>query len=117
MPSIRLLCLVMSGVGSERCLRLAAAGDAAVRAGSCSTRMAVSKSVSTLGQPAASLANGGYLLIFHFNQRTCSPAATLGHRLLIGSEVENDEEDKVGSEDADSGDGSEFLTGAPAGIG
>ena len=79
--------------------------------------MTVSKSVSTLGQPTASLANGGYLLILHLYQRACSPAATLRHGLLVGSEVEDNEEDEVRCEDADAGDGGELLAGAPAGIG
>ena len=37
--------------------------------------------------------------------------------LLVGGEVERDEEEEVGAEDTHAGESSELLTGAPAGIG
>jgi hypothetical protein len=70
-----------------------------------------------LGQSAPRLTNRRYLLILHFHQCTCSPAAALGNRLLVGREVEGDEEEEVGCEDADAGDGGEFLACALAGVG
>jgi hypothetical protein len=76
--------------------------------------MAVSQSVGTLRQPPADSANGWHLLILHLHQGACSPAAALGHRLLVGREVEGDEEEEVRGQDADSSDGGEFLSCALA---
>ena len=72
--------------------------------------MAVSQCVSTLRQPSADSADRWYLLVLHFHQRACSPTAALGHRLLVGREVEGNEQEEVGGQDADSGDGSEFFS-------
>jgi hypothetical protein len=70
-----------------------------------------------LGQSPSCLTNRRYLLVLHFHQCTCSPAAALGNRLLVRREVEGDEEEEVGREDADAGDGGEFLAGALASVG
>jgi hypothetical protein len=92
----------------SRALRLAAPADSSVRGGStCS--MAISQSMSTLRQPPADSANRRYLLILHLHQRACSPAAALGHWLLVGREVEGDEEKEVGGQNANSGDGGKLL--------
>jgi hypothetical protein len=58
-----------------------------------------------------------HLLVLHLDQSTSSPAAALRHRLLVRGDVEGDEEEEVRRQDADTGDGGEFLTGALAGIG
>lgn len=79
--------------------------------------MTVGERVRTLGQPAPRFTNRRHLLILHFNESACSPAATLGHRRLVGGEIERDEEEEVGGEDADAGDGGEFLAGAFAIVG
>lgn len=57
------------------------------------------------------------LLILHFNQRAGSPAAALGHRLLVCCKVKSDEEEQVRSDDDHSGDRSELLTSALAHVG
>lgn len=78
--------------------------------------MTVSKRMRTLRQPPPRLTNRWYLLILHFHERACSPAAALGHRLLVGSEVEEDEEEEVRRDSTDSGDSGKFLACAPAGV-
>jgi hypothetical protein len=65
----------------------------------------------------AGFANGRYLLILHLDQRACSPAAALGHWLLVRGEVEGEEEEQVRCDDADTGDGGKLLTSALAHVG
>jgi hypothetical protein len=71
----------------------------------------------TLGEPAPCFANRGHLLILHLDQSTRSPAAALRHRLLVRRKVEPDEEEEVRRDDADTGDGGEFLAGTLAHVG
>jgi len=94
-------------------LSLATPGDTAIWRRR-SRGVAVGQCVSSLAESAPSLANRGDLLILHLNQCACGPAASLGNRLRIGSEVEGNEEEKIRAENADTGNGSEFLTCALA---
>ena len=71
----------------------------------------------TLGEPATRFTNCRYLLILHLDQSTGGPTAALGHRLLVGREVESDEEEQVRRDDADTGDGRELFTSTLARIG
>lgn len=102
------LCLTAPGGATIWC---------AVRAGSCGNTIS-----DLLANPGGRKAPAGFtnsrdLLILHLNQRTCSPAAALGHGLLVGSEVEGEEEEKVGRDDADTGDRSKFLASTLAQVG
>ena len=64
------------------------------------------------------LGDGGDLLVFHFDEGAggSSPALDGGSGLLVCRQVEGDEEQEVGGEDADAGNGGEFLAGAGAGV-
>ena len=105
---------------SERSsLGLAAAGRAsigcAVGRSSCSDTVS---DTSTRGRKTpASFTNSWHLLVLHLHQRACSPAAALGHRLLVCGEVEGEEEEEVRRDDADAGDGSKLLTSTLAHVG
>lgn len=102
----------------RRRLRLAAAGGTSVgSAGTCGTGVAISKRMCTLAEASLSLTNRRNLLILHLHERRSSPAAALGHRLLIGGDVESDEEEEVGRDDEDARDGGELLAGALASVG
>ena len=65
----------------------------------------------------AGFTNSRNLLILHLHKRRRSPAAALGHRLLVRGEVEGEEEEQVRRDDADARDGSEFLARAFAQVG
>ena len=97
-------------------LRLARTSGTAVRGGDA-CGLTVSRGMHTLGEPAPCFTNRRYLLVLHLDQSTGSPAAALGHRLLVGGKVEEDEEEEVRREDADTGDGGEFLAGALTHVG
>lgn len=98
-------------------LGLARTGDTAVGGGGDTCGLAISRRMHTLGKSATRFTNRRYLLILHLNQSAGSPTAALGHRLLVGRKVEEDEEEQVRRDDADTGDGSEFFTSAFACIG
>lgn len=98
-------------------LSLTRARCPSVRGGGGTCGVSVSKRMRTLGESAARFTNRRHLLVLHLDQRTCSPAAALGHRLLVGRKVERDEEEQVRREDADSGDGSELFAVAFSSIG
>jgi hypothetical protein len=69
------------------------------------------------GKTPAGFTNSWHLLILHLYQRACSPAAALGHGLLVCSKVEGEEEEQVRCNDADTGDGSELLASTLAHVG
>lgn len=111
--------------GWDRCVRfkpiialclhlcLAAPRHAAIgRSGACGVGIAISQRMSTLAELAPGLTNSRYLLILHLHQCACSPTAPLRHRLLVRSEVEGNEEQEVGAEDADSSNRGKLFTGA-----
>jgi hypothetical protein len=54
-------------------------------------------------------------LVLHFDQSTGSASTALLHRLLVGGNIEADEQDQVAGQDAHSGECSELLAGADAG--
>lgn len=57
--------------------------------------------------------NIGQLRILHRTQRPCGFAASGAFAIfLVGCEVEGDEEEEVRAENANTGEGSEFLSGA-----
>lgn len=98
-------------------LRLAAPRHTAVgRSGACGVRIAISQRMSTLAELALSLAHSGYLLILHLHQSACGPAAPFRNWLLVGSKIEGDEEQEVGTDDADSSNGGKLFTSTLAGI-
>lgn len=98
-------------------LGFARASRSAVRGGVDTCRLSISKRVRTLGEPATRFTNRRHLLVLHLHQCAGSPAAALGHRLLVRRKVEQDEEEQVRRDDADSGDGREFLARAFAHVG
>lgn len=107
---------------SERTgLSLAAPGGTAI--GCSAGRRTCGSTVRQNGSGAggreapAGFTNSGDLLILHLNQGAGCPAATLGHRLLVCSEVEPDEEEQVRGDDDHSGDSSKLLTCALAHVG
>ena len=101
-----------------RHLRLPAPRSTSIRACTCGHAVSMAgQRLSTLGQPPPRLTNGRRLCMCHVNHRTCSPAAPLRNRLFVSGEVEDDEEEEVRGEDANSGDGGEFLASALAGVG
>jgi hypothetical protein len=106
-------CLIVHAFGSTPCLSLATPGRTAVWACTCRN------TISTLAdrETPASFADSRYLLVLHLHQRACSPAAPLRHRLLVRGEVEGEEEEQVRRDDADAGNGGEFLAGAFAHVG
>ena len=88
-----------------------------VRRSSCGSAISDNLGDTRRGQAPAGFTNSRYLLILHLNQRACSPATALWNWLLVRSEVEGEEEKEVRRDDADTGDGSELLTGALAQVG
>jgi hypothetical protein len=97
-------------------LSLAAPGHASGRGSSCSKAVSEGRATGSRQTPA-SFADSRHLLVLHLNQRTGSPAAALGHRLLVCGEVEGEEQEQVRGDDADSGNGSELLASALAHVG
>jgi hypothetical protein len=69
------------------------------------------------GKTPAGFTNSRYLLVLHLHKRAGSPAAALGHWLLVCGKVEGEEEEQVRGDDADTGDGGELLTSALAHVG
>ena len=61
------------------------------------------------------LLGGGEGLILHLNESTGSASATLLDGLLVGGDVESNEEDEVAGQDAHASERSELLAGADAG--
>lgn len=101
-------------------LGLAASGSTAVgcSAGGSTCSSTVRHVGRTGGREApAGLTDGGDLLILHLNQCAGSPAAALGHGLLVCGEVESDEEEEVGCDDDHSRNGGKLLTSALAHVG
>lgn len=81
--------------------------------------MAISNSLANTRdrKTPAGFANSRYLLVLHFHKRAGSTTAALGNGLLVGGEVEGEEEEQVRRDDADSGNGGELLTSALAHVG
>ena len=102
-------------------LSLAAPGRTAVGrsvgAGTCGNTISKRSADPACGKAPAGFTNSRYLLVLHLHQRACSPAAALRHRLLVRGEVEGEEEEQVRRDDADAGNGGEFLAGAFAHVG
>ena len=64
--------------------------------------------------------DGGHLQPAHINcrfGRCASPLPALLARLLVGGQVEGDEEEKIGTQDGAAGNGGKFLTSASPGVG
>lgn len=97
-------------------LSLAASRRASTGACTCGDTVRLRHDPACRETPAG-FTNGRYLLVLHLHQRACSPAAALGHRLLVRSEVEGEEEEEVRRDDADTGDRSELLASALAHVG
>jgi hypothetical protein len=108
---------IIHKLGNSTGLSLAAPRRASVGARTC--RNTVS---NLLADPAgrktpAGFTNSRYLLVLHLHQRACSPAAALRHWLLVRGEVESEEEEQVRRDDANTGNGGEFLASALAHVG
>lgn len=72
---------------------------------------------SGLGAAILGTSRGGNFEVLHVDQRFLASVAagTAGlSGLVVGGNVEGDEEDQVGADDADTSQGSEFLTGTLA---
>lgn len=101
----------------EADLGLARASGPAVRGGGHACGLAVSRGMHTLGEPAPCFTDRRYLLILHLDQSASCSTAALGHRLFVSRKVEQDEEEEVRRDDADTGDGGKLLAGAFAHVG
>ena len=101
------------------CLRLAAAGCSSIggTVGRSSCSNTVSGTTTSDGKTPAGFTNSRHLLILHLHQRAGSPAAALGHRLLVRGEVEGEEEEEVRRDDADARNSRKLLAGALAHVG
>jgi hypothetical protein len=98
-------------------LSLAAPRRASVGARTCSDTVSTGGANSAGRKAPAGFTNRRYLLVLHLHKRAGGTAAALGHRLLVCSEVEGEEEEQVRRDDADTGNGGEFFTGALAHVG
>ena len=65
----------------------------------------------------AGFTNSRYLLVLHFHKRAGSTTAALGNGLLVGGEVEGEEEEQVRRDDANARDSSKLLTSTLAHVG
>ena len=97
-------------------LSLAGAGGPAVGSGRGALLASGQSSLAAAESPL-DLLGSGEGLILHLNESAGSASATLLDRLLVGGDVESDEENEVAGQDAHASERSEFLAGAPAGIG
>jgi hypothetical protein len=97
-------------------LSLAAPRRTSAGARTCSNTVRRACNTACRKTPAG-FANSRYLLVLHLHQRACSPAAALGHWLLVRGEVEGEEEEQVRCDDTDTGDGGELLTSTLAHVG
>lgn len=98
-------------------LSLAAPRRASVGARTCGHAVRQLRHNPAGRKTPAGFADSGYLLVLHLHQRACSPAAALGHWLLVRGEVEGEEKEEVRRDDADTSDGGELLTSALAQVG
>jgi hypothetical protein len=98
-------------------LSLAAPRRASVRARTCSDTVSTRCTNSAGRKAPAGFTNRRYLLILHLYKRAGSPAAALGHRLLVRREVEGEEEEQVRRDNADASNGGELFTCALAHVG
>lgn len=71
----------------------------------------------TTAESSSSLTNGGDLLVLHLNQGTGGTGSTLLLGLVVGGNVEEDEEDEVGAENGHTGESGELFTGADTLVG
>ena len=97
-------------------LSLARAGCPAVGGGRAVLLASGQSRLATAESPL-DLLGGGEGLILHLDQGAGSAAATLLNGLLVGRDVESDEQNEVAGQDAHAGESSELLTGADAGGG
>ena len=97
-------------------LSLARASGPAVGGGRAVLLASGQSGLATAESPL-DLLGGGEGLILHLDQGAGSAAATLLNGLLVGRDVESDEQNEVAGQDAHAGESSELLTGADAGGG
>jgi hypothetical protein len=97
-------------------LSLARAGCPAVGGGRAVLLASGQSGLATAESPL-DLLGSGEGLILHLDQGAGSAAATLLNGLLVGGDVESDEQNEVAGQNAHAGERSELLTGADAGGG
>lgn len=106
---------------ASRVLGLAAACSTAVGCSAgrstCSSTVGQTSGRAGDGETPASLTDRRDGLVLHLDQGAGGPAATLGNRLLVRSEVEADEEEEVRGDDDHSRNGGKLLTSALAQVG
>lgn len=70
-------------------------------------------------EPPLSFCDSWNPLILHLDKRANRSGATglLARRLLVGSQVETDEEEEITAENTDTSESGKFFTGTAAGIG
>jgi hypothetical protein len=95
-------------------LSLARAGGPAVGGGRAVLLASGQSGLATAESPL-DLLGGREGLILHLDQGAGSAAATLLNRLLVGGDVESNEQDEVAGQDAHTSERSELLTGADTG--
>ena len=95
-------------------LSLAGAGGPAVGSGRGALLASGQSSLAAAESPL-DLLGSGEGLILHLNESAGSASATLLDRLLVGGDVESDEEDEVAGQDAHASERSELLASADAG--
>ena len=95
-------------------LSLARASGPAVGGGRAVLLASGQSGLATAESPL-DLLGSGEGLILHLNESAGSASATLLDRLLVGGDVESDEEDEVAGQDAHASERSELLAGADTG--
>lgn len=98
-------------------LSLAGASSTPIGSGGDTARLAIAKCMRTDREPAAGFTDGRNLLILHLDQSARSPTTALWYRLLVGGKVEQNEENQVRRDNADSGNSGELFSSTLAGIG
>ena len=99
---------------SANYLSLAGAGGPAVGGGG-GVLLASGQSSLTAAESPLNLLGSGEGLILHLNESAGSASAALLDRLLVGGDVESDEENEVAGQNAHASERSELLAGADAG--
>lgn len=102
---------------SRKHLGLAAASDTTIDGCSGKNVAAREQSCLATAESSSSLAHSRNLLILHLDKSASCPGPTLLLGLVVGGDVEGDEEQEVRAEDGHASKGGKLLTGAGAHVG
>lgn len=100
---------------SASSLSLAGAGGPAVGGGGCAVLFASGEGSLAAAESPLDLLGSGEGLVLHFDQSAGSAATALLDGLLVGGDVESDEQNEVAGQDAHASESSELFAGALAG--